>query len=265
MMRRIKETQRTRRSTIRHSTEADIQAIHEWLGDEDRRGVHGNFFCNRELIQSAHQNGKLLVYIDGKSSMPVGFQLGGLVEPGVLQVRNDYRGKGIGRKLVEHCVRLANKRDECLLYIQCKPSSSIPFWERMGFTFLPGRDGKNFAYRMLYRQHVLPVEGSEVDVEICFFPEKRKDQEATNPYLRVSPAAKLLPDGTVYLGERIFFYEALYPKEGGMVMGINVDGTRLFLDKAKCKEAQLIGLNRCPNGFYIDRIQTSYATDVQRK
>lgn len=251
MVGRFEARHYTKRSTIRHSKPADVQAVHAWLVEEDRRGVHGNFLCNWGLIEGAHKAGKLLVYIDGKSSMPVGFQLGGLVYPGILQVRSDYRGKGIGRKLVDRCVKLANKCDQCLLHIQCKPSSSIPFWKRMGFTLFPDNDGKNEAYRILYRQHALPDEGSVIHVEISFFPEKRDWQDA---YFRASPTAKLLTDGTIHLGERVFFYEALYPKEGDTMMRINVDGTSIFLDKAKNKEAKLVGLNRCPNGFYIDRI-----------
>ena len=46
MIRRFEETQLQddRRSATRNT--ADIQAVHAWLVEEERRGVHGNFSCN---------------------------------------------------------------------------------------------------------------------------------------------------------------------------------------------------------------------------
>jgi GNAT superfamily N-acetyltransferase len=259
------QSPRTRRSTIRRSTPDDIKAIHDWLLDEKDRGVHGNFLCNWCVIEQAHLKGELLVYADSKTSLPVGFQLGALVSPGILQVRSEYRGRGIGRKLVERCVALANKRDQCLLYIECTPSSSIPFWKRMGFTVMDSRDGKNYAYRILNRQLALPDGASHVKVAIRFYPEDRKRQEATNPYITLAPRAKLARDGTLYLGERVLFHEIAYPDARDVVVEIEVNGGCLFLDKAKYPEARRLGVTRCKNGFYIDKINTKAilaATDV---
>jgi len=251
-------TRRTKRSTIRRSSRDDVQAVHAWLVDEEERGVHGNFLCNWQVVESAHRDDKLLVYVDGVSSLPVGFQLGGLIQPGILQVRNEYRRRGIGRKLVERCITLAYKRDHCLLYIECKPSSSIPFWERMGFNLLENNAGGNYAYRILHKQHALPEVGSDIKVVIRFYANGRQWDETTPPYITATPAAKLTPNGTVYLAERVLFHEGVYPTARDMVVEIEVAGERLFLDKAKYERAQQLGVIQCRNGFYIDRIQIAH-------
>ena len=84
----------------------------------------------------------MIVYVDGKTGSPVAFQMGCLLHPGILEVKHDMRGRGIGRKLVEYCIERARERNECILKIQCKPPTSIPFWKKMGFRLLdPKADG----------------------------------------------------------------------------------------------------------------------------
>jgi N-acetylglutamate synthase-like GNAT family acetyltransferase len=105
------------RDTIRRSTESDLQAIHSWLRKEDAQGVKDNFLCNWEIIERSHGQGRLTVYVDGHSGVPVAFQLGGLLHPGILEVRNDMRRKGIGRKLVDYCVAEVRNNDENFLIL----------------------------------------------------------------------------------------------------------------------------------------------------
>ena len=107
-------------SRIRKSTDADLRAIHTWLVDQDARNIPGTFLCNWEVTKEMHKKGKLLTYIDGPSGQSVAYQWGSLVRPGILEVRHDMRGKGIGRKLVEHRIKQAIKSNECFLVIQCK-------------------------------------------------------------------------------------------------------------------------------------------------
>lgn len=99
--------------------------------------MHGTFLCNWHLTARLHEEGKLLVYINEASGEPVAYQWGGLLESGILEVRDDLRGCGIGRALVEHRLFEAAEAGEDILRIQCKPSTSIPFWEHMGFELRP--------------------------------------------------------------------------------------------------------------------------------
>jgi GNAT superfamily N-acetyltransferase len=95
------------------------------------------------------------------------------LQSGILQVKHAHRGKGIGRKMVAHCVQLARKQGECLLHIQCKPSSSILFWQRMGFTLAPDSSGRSYAIRILEKPLAQLEGGTPVNVVIRFYPEER--------------------------------------------------------------------------------------------
>jgi len=250
---------RPRRSSIRHSTRDDLEAIRAWLLEEESNNVPGNFLCNWSVIERAQADDELLVYVDGHTGIPVGFQLGRLVRPGILQVRNACRHKGIGRKLVERCLAMARKRNECLLYIECKPSTSIPFWERMGFTLLESIDGKNYAYQVLGKPLPLPEQGADVEVSISFYPESRRWESDTQPYVTYSPAGRITTCGSVHLKQRVLFHERVYRSSRDVVIGVQVDGKLLYEDKAKCEQSHVIGVRSCTNGFYLDTIHIGHA------
>ncbi|MDP3282084.1 MAG: GNAT family N-acetyltransferase [Nitrosomonas sp.] len=243
---------RGHRSSIRRSKPDDLDAIHNWLIDEEAQGVHGNFLCNWSIIERAHRDGELLVYVGGRTGLPLAFQLGGLIRPGILQVRHAYRGTGIGRKMVQRCISLASKRDQCLLYIECKPSTSIPFWQRMGFTLIESANGKNYSYQIIDKPLQLSEQGVAVAVLIRFFPESRKWEPNTKPYAAFSPPAKLTLNGTIYLAHRVQFHEEVFPDVHDVVVEIEVEGSNRYSDKAKYDDARKIGVTRCINGYYID-------------
>lgn len=248
-----------KRSSIRRSTHTDLEAIRRWLHQEEESNVDGNFLCNWSTIANAHENRELLVYVDGRTGTPVAFQLGKLIRPGILQVHNAYRGRGIGRKLVDRCLTIARKNDECLLYIQCKPATSIPFWQKMGFILLETTDSKNYAYQVLEKSLSLPQQGSDVEVSISFYPESFKWDPCTQPYVTFSPRARMTADGIVHLQQRVQFHKHAYRASGDVVIGILVARECLYRDKAKYPDAQHFGVARCTNGFYLDRIHRARA------
>lgn len=252
---RSKKLQTRKRSSIRRSTDQDLAFIHAWLMEEDAQGVHGNFLCNWRVIEDSHTNKELLVYIDGTIGQPVGYQLGGLMDPGILQVHDSFRGKGIGRKLVERCITLANKNNEPCLYIQCKPSSSIPFWQNMGFTIIECNNFNGYAYRVIEKDLEIPIEGTDVGVSIAFYPESKKWTPQEKPYLNLTPAARIGPNGMIYLAHRIIFHERAFPKSNDAVVEVEICGSTFYLDKARYQEAQDLGVIRCQNGYYIDRLK----------
>jgi hypothetical protein len=61
-------------------------------------------------------------------------------------------------------------------------------------------------------------------------------------------------DGIVHLAERSYFFENLYPRAGDPVAEVIIDESLRYRDKAKYKDAQQIGIYRCTNGFYIDKV-----------
>lgn len=234
-----------------------MTAIHKWLVAQEAQEIPGTFLCNWNLTMECHHEGKLLVYIDGKTAVPVAYQWGALVRPGILEVRYDMRRQGIGKKLVAKRVAQAEKNGQGLLVIQCKPSTSIPFWNSMGFTMFQSDEGKNYAYRILKKKHKLPEGGNPVNVTIRVYPEKKKWEKDTLPLSVASPAAVRTSDGVVHLEERVSILSALHRNGHAPVVEIEIDNIVKYCDKAKYETAEGLGVQRCTNGFYIDRILPS--------
>ena len=86
---------------IRYSTDIDLEEILLWLEDQDRASVDGTFHCNRNLTIESHNAGELLVYIDSETNKAIAYQWGGLITPGILEVRADKRRQGIGKALTK--------------------------------------------------------------------------------------------------------------------------------------------------------------------
>jgi GNAT superfamily N-acetyltransferase len=251
----VSAAQPRRHPSVRPSTDADVRFIHAWLEQQEISGVHGTFLCNWRLTEKAHKEGRLQVYVDPASQAPVAYQWGGLIYPGILEVRNDMRGRGIGRVLVEHCLALAADAGEDMLQIQCKPSNSIPFWEAMGFALIvdkPPHERGDYAYRIMRREWG-PWEGGDrpARVTVEWYPEARKWDDT------VPPSATQNVDGAWYddeleLNERAQFFEG--PFGNNTVVHIVVDGREWYCNKARYSEACDLGVEGCANGYRIDTL-----------
>lgn len=240
---------------IRWSNNKDVQGIQEWLREEDALEVHGNFLCNWSMTQRCHEEGTLLVLIDVNEDIPVAYQWGQLLSSGILQVRNSWRGEGLGLLMVEHCVGLALQQDEMVLQIECKPSTSIPFWERMGFTIVQGKYGRNATgYRVLSKELEQPQGGVSASVVISFYSEEILGNEDYPALARHCTEAIIAEDGKIHLAERAAFSKNCLSMGSDLVIEIMVEGELIYRDKAKRQGAKNHGVNRCCNGFYIDTV-----------
>src|SRR3546814_6050026 len=86
------------------------------------------------------------------------------------------------------------------------PSSSRPFWVRMGFSLdsLPGKH----AYMVLAKTVELPAGLPRVKVRISFFPEGvLYDKVKPAPLSVWEPEAVRLLDGTIELGQRVVGFQ----------------------------------------------------------
>lgn len=230
---------------IRTSTDADIEFIHAWLQQQHQDNIPGTFMCNWNLTLKQHARGDLLVYVDQETGEPVAYQWGGLLQPGILEVRNDLRGRGIGRTLVAHRLAQAYASGEDILHIECTPDSSIPFWTAMGFTLV---DGSSEAYAFIDRTLRLP-EGDEVSATVEWYPESRKWEPST-PAKASKRLRAVRVGGEVFLPERVLCLERVEGRD--TVLRVAVEGVEWFLDKAKYEGAERLGVRRCSNGFYVD-------------
>ena len=239
---------------IRSSTDSDLQEILNWLSKQDKIGIEGTFYCNRNLTIQEHNKGKLIVCIDPATDQPVAYQWGGLISPGILEVRADKRGQGIGKELVEYRIKEARENDKCLLRIQCTPITSIPFWKHMGFQ-LYGRN-ENDAYMLLDKKFDLPKDGDPCILKICFYPEERNWKEDTVPIKIFTPLAIKKADNFIYLSERVSYFHISNKFDNDPVISININGEQVYLDKAKYEHAQELGVQMDGSAFYIDMIET---------
>jgi GNAT superfamily N-acetyltransferase len=230
-----------------------MTVIRAWLCKQASGGVDVSFLVNFNLTEDEHQLGRLLVYVDPVSKEAVGYQWGGLLAPGILEVRNDMRRHGIGRAMVEHRMVLAAAANEDVLYIQCKPASSIPFWKRMGFELFRAH-GQDYGFCVLPRALQLPGGGHKVQVLVEWLPESAKWEPSTPP--RVSQRTEgVRLDGKVFLAERASCFRKI--PQDDMVVRIAVDDSVLYCDKAKYERARLAGLRLSENGYYIDVLSSA--------
>jgi hypothetical protein len=172
----------------------------------------------------------------------VAYQWGGLVVPGILEVRNDMRGRGIGQVLVEHCLALARQAREQILCIQCKPSTSIPFWQRMGFELTDeGGPHQHYAMRLMQEKLEPPDEGEPAEVVFQWFPERRK-WDAITPARSRQVVRGVQLDGEVWLEERVLGLRRI--GDGDAVLRVTVNGQEWYCDKAKYEAAEDLGVER---------------------
>lgn len=185
----------------------------------------------------------------------MGYQWGGLTAPGILQVKADMRGRGIGRALVQYRIRQALRKDDDLLLIECTPSSSIPFWQKMGFT-LHELDGKTCAYRILDKALALSPGGVSIPVEIRFYAEEAKWNPLAAPLQVATPPAFVFGGGLIRLSERVHFFERIHAGIRDTVVEVFVNGKSVYRDKAKYDDASRLGLRCCRsgNGYFVDRL-----------
>lgn len=227
-----------------------MKEILRWLEEQDHNEVEGCFYCNKSLTIESHEEGGLLVYIDAITSLPIAYQWGGLIKPGILEVRADRRGLGIGKNLVEYCIEKARREKQCILQIQCKPSTSIPFWKRMGFCLYDHT--YNYAFRILEYKHELPEDGTPVSVEINFYLERRMWEKDTAPLEQFTPAAVTVAN-TVYLADRVYIF--CKPIQGDVVIELRINGSAIYRDKAKYCEAEELGVQTDDNVIFVDEIK----------
>lgn len=244
------------RFVVRPACDSDLPPIHEWLLEEKSLGSRDSFLCNWEQTVRWHERGLVNVCVDKHSAQVVGYQSNDLTSPGILEVRRDFRRLGVGKALVKHRVLEVRKQNECMLYIQCTPESSLPFWRAMGFIpiAVKGWGDSIYAYKILSQRHRLSKKGTPVKVEISIFLESKRS--GLKPYSKVRPQAVRTPAGLIQLAERVVCFERLYENLGlgDPYFKILVNGRILFNDKAKRDQAELLGIQRCKNGFYLDRI-----------
>ena len=232
---------------IRLATDKDVEKIHQWLMVQETEGIQESFLCNWDLTYEIYLKGKLFVYIDENSMNPVGYMW---PDFGIVEVANNMRGKGIGRELVEYGKTNALNSDISVLNIECSPMSSIPFWEKMGFTIYED----NKAYFILEKKLEVNNDGDLIPIEINFYPENKKWELDTKPEESFNAYAILDNKGVIYFYNRISVFTEDKEWRGDPVVEIIVNGKQVYLDKAKYSKAKTLGVIHADRAYSIERL-----------
>jgi len=156
--------------------------------------------------------------------------------------------------LVEYRISEAREKDKCLLRIQCKPETSIPFWKHMGF-HLYGEKDAHYAFRLLEKQLKLPEGGVSCQLQICFYPEERRWNDDIVSIKVFTPSAVRASDGFIYLSERVSFFDSRDGFDLDTILSIQVDGEQIYMDKPKYEKAKVLGVKNDAGAFYIEKLR----------
>lgn len=247
-----------RRSTkVRQATGADMDGVHGWLIDQEKQGGHDSLLCNWPVTMKVFEREGVLVYDDAEQGGVIAYWWGGLTRSAILEVRADQRGMGIGREMAEHCLAEALEAGESLFLIECAPSSSATFWERMGFSLIDA-DSHQFATLMVSVSCKVPPGLLNVTVSVEVFPENRR-YDCNVPSLETFNCAAFMDDDSevVYLPQRIQWFEgpARRDRHDTLVVRVGVDGRQWYFDKTRRAAAEDIGIQRNSAGCWLDVLQ----------
>jgi len=231
--------------SFRLATDHDVETIYSWLLEHDRRDVHGSFLCNWNLTQRVHDEHQL--FVATLEDEPVAYIW---EDFGILEVREGFRKMGVGKQLVEYAMQRAISSGRVAVSIECKPESSIPFWEKVGFEFHNEKEASFVFGKSLD----IPADGTPVNVEIRFYPEQVKWAPETAPIKSYFPTAVLDNRGIIHLRNRVAAYVESENYNGDAMIKICVDGEPVYFDKAKYSEARAIGVTYDSGAFYIDKV-----------
>ncbi len=230
---------------FRFATNDDILIIYKWMMAQESREVGSSFLCNWSLTQEVHDEGGLIVAIN--KDEPIAYMWTNF---GIVEVREDYRGNGVGRSLVEQALDYAIKSNAYCISIECAPQTSIPFWKHMGFKLYK----EKYAYLILDKILTLPKKGEAIDVEISFYPEFKKWKPETTALEVFLPLAIKASNGIIYLADRVTIFADRSIWCGDPVLGIKISGNEVYLDKVKYQKARDIGVQYNNNSYAIEQM-----------
>jgi hypothetical protein len=181
--------------------------------------------------------------------------------PDILEVRPDKRGEQYGRLLAEWAIERCINDDLCVIQIGCAPETSVPFWEKMGFTVVFGRENAAgiYAYRILPRTFEISSDLA-IKFEISFYAPSRGWDASVQPFKTYSGEGGHLNRGCVQLPERAICFDPSIDTYFDCVIRIAVGGETVFEDKLKRDRAIEFGVKRDQGYvFFLDTIIISEA------
>jgi hypothetical protein len=239
------------------STNKALSAIKSWLIQENAEGIDGNFWCNKDVIFNAHKRRRLLVICD-LSLNPLGFLAHtNWANIDILEIKNEYRKRGIGTSLVKYFFLSSKRRRQWIINIECKPQSSVPFWEKQGFQ-VSDCGGQFKGKILLTSNRQIKHSDQKLDIEIKVFEEEALRTDHPSPYFTKKTIGFVHPSGSIQLAERIVFDK--HNQGGDTVIELFIKNDQIIREKAKRSVCLSIGLKSCFHGYYLEEISSNYSS-----
>ena len=230
---------------IRTATAADLKIITSWLKEElDRSGAKKGFYDNINLIEEGQATGELVVAADKRDNSPIAFYLGRGHSAAILEVRPDYRQKGIGRLLMEHIIKCAKNKGFFGISGFCSPKESLPFWLKMGFEQVHNPNQTHEVAYPIRRRNKLPLNCKLYDITFKLY----ENDESIEP--RKTQIISAAMSGQKYELEEDFV-EYVYDYNALLI--IEVAGRELYKDSIKYIDD--IGGERVEPWLRVNKIQ----------
>ena len=130
---------------IRQATDEDVPRILDWL-----KSSGSGFLGNSKLIVEGQARNNLVVAVQTSDEQLVGFLLSTDTTMDIMEIKEAFRGQGIGRMLATHGLNRIEQAGRIGVLIQCCPKTSIQFWEKIGFQHVDKPNGMDHGYFSAY-------------------------------------------------------------------------------------------------------------------
>jgi GNAT superfamily N-acetyltransferase len=213
----------TMKLNIRLATKPDFEEIESWLKKEYKSG-QGGFYSNINLIKDGQKEGTLTVAVCESNNLPIAFYLGSKCMAEILEVKHDYRKKGIGKLLMKYILERAKKEGCIGVSGFCSPKESLPFWLSIGFERVTN---PNESYQVAYplrRRHKLPMKITRCDIVFKLY-----EDDTDSKLLKTQKISAAQCNQNYRLEED--FVEYVFSSDTLLVIGVG--DSELYNDKIK--------------------------------
>lgn len=204
--------------SFRRASEHDLELILQWLRQDHPKERDGSFWSNRNMIREGQRVGDLSVLAveDGRS--PIAFCLCSDACIDLFAVRRSARGQGLGTRLASEVIAEAVRRGLPGLWCDCWLSSSIMFWQSLGFAAVGTNSGIERVARPFQRVQRSSNVGNQVQVRISLL-----DRQQRLPVQSFQTSAEQLNDETYLLATTY----AAYAASSFVAIRIELDGVTI--------------------------------------